>query len=502
MPTVSRSIAEDHSTGSQPVSIRSDGQICLIAAIAVAVLIVYGSLIPFDFRRPDTFNPVVGLEHVPFTPLSRTDLFVNVAVGLPLGFVLMGALRSARRQGPVAAAVVVLVVGCVSMILGSAVEMVQVLSPMRKSSWNDVLGQGLGAVAGALAWTVTGPSVMVWLRHLAHERESTHFVRRLLQLFLPIYLVLQLTSVDVARASKVAAEYGEGRVMVMPPASPFESTFLVMRDFAGNALLNIPIGTLAALGWVRGRKRRAIGWAFLSGVAMLVAVEIAQEFVGLSDARVGDLLMGTLGVILGIAIAEQLVRHRPKNPIDRSRVVYAWFLAAAGAWTLLLVGQNWHPFDFELTSEIVTQRLTRISLIPFAFSYWYASYMVSPLQATHETVLKFVLAVPLGLLLRLAWPLPSGRRARRQRAAIPVAATIVLIGIELGQIFLPTRFPDVTDVLIGAMGALVGDFTARAFAERQRAIAGSLRPEASGLDASAPSARTTRLQDEPSASRS
>ena len=33
---------------------------CACAAIAVAALIVYGSLIPFDLRRSDTFNPSSG----------------------------------------------------------------------------------------------------------------------------------------------------------------------------------------------------------------------------------------------------------------------------------------------------------------------------------------------------------------------------------------------------------------------------------------------------------
>jgi glycopeptide antibiotics resistance protein len=180
-------------------------------------------------------------------------------------------------------------------------------------------------------------------------------------------------------------------------------------------------------------------------------------------------------------------------------VVNAWFLAAAGAWTILLVGQNWHPFDFQLTSEIVTQRLTRISLIPFAFSYWYASYLVSPLQAIHETLLKFVLAVPLGLLLRLAWPLVGGRHARLRRAAITVAAAIVLIGIELGQIFLPMRFPDVTDVLIGTIGALVGDVTARALAARRQPTSDRIRTHPPALDApSAQLSRTTSLLDKPS----
>ncbi len=495
-------------TNSQPVTSWSDRQIYLMAAAAVAALVIYGSLVPFDLRRPDTFNFVMGLEHIPFTPwsrISRTDLLVNVGVGLPLGFVLMGALRSVRRES--AAAVAMLVAGCVSMILGSAVELVQVLSPTRASSWNDVLGQGLGAISGAVAWTVAGPSVMVWLRHLARERESSHFARRLLQLYLPIYLVLQLTSVDVVRAAKVAAQYGEGRVMAMPSASRFESTFLVVRDVAGNALLNLPIGTLAALSVLKKRRRRAIDWAIVRGLAMVAAVEIAQDLLGLSQAHMSDFLAGTLGVLLGIATAEYLPRHRPRNSIDGSRIAHPWILAAAGAWTLLLVGQAGYPIDCELTSDIVTQRLTRISLIPFAFSYWYASYIVSPLQAIHETVLTFVLAVPLGLLLRLAWPIPGGRRTRFQRLAVLVAATAVLVGIELAQIFLPMRFPDVTDALIGAIGVLVGDLTARAFIERQRPIASGrfdtpLRPDVCGLDAPAPITRTTRSLDEASTAQS
>ena len=94
----------------------STERICLLAALAVAVCIVYGSLVPFDMRRPDALN-FAWLGQVQFTPwsdASRTDSLVNVAVGMPLGFFLMGALLARRHRIGAGVAGALLVVGCVS----------------------------------------------------------------------------------------------------------------------------------------------------------------------------------------------------------------------------------------------------------------------------------------------------------------------------------------------------------------------------------------------------
>jgi glycopeptide antibiotics resistance protein len=232
------------------------------------------------------------------------------------------------------------------------------------------------------------------------------------------------------------------------------------------------------LGWSRSSRCREVGWAVLLGISMIVAVGIAQEFVGWRHARVPDLVAGTLGATIGIVAAKRLARPGVSDPMAQSRRVHPWFLVAAGAWTLALVARNWHPFDFELTSDIVARRLTRMSLVPFAFYYWYASYTVNPLLAVHEAVRTFVSAVPLALLLRLAWPVIGERRVlRSQGVAITVGATTVLLAIEFGQMFLPTRFPDLTDVLIGATGAMFGVATGTALAARRQTTSGDTRPK-------------------------
>jgi VanZ family protein len=428
--------------------------------VGVALVIVYGSLVPFDLKSSDGLNPYGWLEQIRFTPwarLAHTDLAVNVAVGAWLGFFLMGASLRAHRRGALAAAVALTVVACLPVILGTAVEMLQVLSPTRNSSWNDVAAQGFGAVVGALVWTLFGPAVILWLRHLANEGDSSEFAACLLPLYLLLYLILQLTPFDTVRAAELAANYERGGITQMPPTYGFESAFHVLRSFGGNALLSTPIGALAALSWVRRGRRRVVGSTVLLGVLIFLAVRVAQEFMWSRHTRVSDVLAGTLGVLIGIAIAKWLAPPRVREPARQARLVHPWFLVAAGAWTLVLVLQGWMPFDFELTSEIVKRRLTRTSVVPFAFYYWYASYQVDPLQALHEALLTFLLAIPLGLFLQLAWPVAGERRDRRLRGvASTVAATTVLLVIEVGQTFLPMRFPDVTDVLIGVIGAIVG----------------------------------------------
>ena len=376
MPKGSASIAERPQPSRNPDSEWSDERLCLWAAAGVVSIIIYGSLLPFDLRCSVGLNLAAWLQQVRFVPwpsVSRTDLIVNAAIGVPLGFFLRGALCGVRRPSPLANARAVLVAAGLSALLGTAVEMLQVLSPMRNSSWNDMLSQAFGAVLGAVVWSRIGARVIRWLRHVANERESVALAVCLLQVYLPIYLVVQLTPFDTHRAAELAAMYEAGRALVSAAYSP-EPTVGVLNNVVGNVLLNIPIGTLAALGWVRRGRRRAGRWQVLLGISIIAAVEIAHELLWSHHARISDLFAGTLGVMIGIAAARRLALPVAKDSNGQLQLAHRWFRVAAGAWILMLVWYYWQPFEFELTSEVVNRRLTRIAVVPFAFSYWYASY--------------------------------------------------------------------------------------------------------------------------------
>ena len=222
MPVVGRpfAAAEDLPGGNPPRAWSSD-RICRLGAIATTVLLLYGGLLPFNLRRPDPLHPIAWLEQVRFTPWAlapTTDRAVNAVLGIPLGFFFMGVVRTGRgkRLSP---GLALLVVVCASATLGASVELLQVLLPGRLSSWNDVVGQLLGVGVGTLGWDVAGMAIIQWLRDLPTEREALRLATRVLQLYLPIFVLGQL----------VPSELG------------------LLRDFAGGVLLSIPIGALGVL---------------------------------------------------------------------------------------------------------------------------------------------------------------------------------------------------------------------------------------------------------------
>src|SRR5262245_23883932 len=68
------------------------------AALGVAAFTVYGSLVPLEFRAPpedpvDTFCKILSEPHID----SRSDTLVNVMLGVPLGFALLGMIAADRR---------------------------------------------------------------------------------------------------------------------------------------------------------------------------------------------------------------------------------------------------------------------------------------------------------------------------------------------------------------------------------------------------------------------
>ena len=89
--------------------------------------------------------------------------------------------------------------------------------------------------------------------------------------------------------------------------------------------------------------------------------------------------------------------------------------------------------------------------VPFYSYYWgFAPYVLM------DATTKLLMAVPVGALLQLIWQ-PQSRIGRwLLGVAIVALASGVFLALELGQLLLPSRVPDQTDVYIGTLGAAMG----------------------------------------------
>jgi hypothetical protein len=96
----------------------------------------------------------------------------------------------------------------------------------------------------------------------------------------------------------------------------------------------------------------------------------------------------------------------------------------------------------------IRHKLARVSLLPFA-GYGAGSY----LNAMNNVLVKVSLAVPLGVTGAFVYRRPPSRSQTIGWLTVGVGVFGML---EFGQLFLPTRVPDPTDVLIGGAGMYAG----------------------------------------------
>jgi VanZ family protein len=112
-----------------------------VALAALAWFIAYGSLFPFDFA--DTPLPASTLLSESALFANRTDALDNFFLFLPFGAALQAAFVRARAR--LAGAVLGL------LLLGVAIQLVQLWLPSRTASLSDVAWNAAGMVAGMLA---------------------------------------------------------------------------------------------------------------------------------------------------------------------------------------------------------------------------------------------------------------------------------------------------------------------------------------------------------------
>lgn len=264
-------------------------------ACVVALVVVYGSLIPFDFawsravERAGGIWPAIGAalsspRWVPAeagrsslgVPAAISDVLMNALLYLPLGVTLRMALR--QRRWPWASQVGG--AAGLALLLSWSVESLQGVMPARVASLNDVLVNTgaalLAALAGPMLWRGYQRLVfagycrlarpIAWVRGWGGRPGIAMAIAGVNALIIGVWYVLEL------RRSGVVAGGS---------ALPFERVFELPYDLGvlmlGRALLVYAgIGCLLLLLTYTGKRRVAMGWVVLGVVLLAFAAEVSR----------------------------------------------------------------------------------------------------------------------------------------------------------------------------------------------------------------------------------
>lgn len=414
---------------------------------AYLVFVVYGSLVPLDFRPLPLDQAIARFSAIPYLDLgvdSRADWVANLLLFIPLTFFWLGILwhrRSVSLRLLASAAVLVLAVA-----LSFAIEFTQLFFPPRTVSQNDLLAESIGAGVGIVAWWAFGPRLSRWFDQWRGEQGTWSSAQRWLYVYLAGLFAYNLLPLDLTISPvEIFHKMREGRLVLIPfaglPSSPAFAAYDLITDVA----LWIPVGLL----WRRLTGSNVL--AVRNAVLIALLLEFLQLWVYSRVSDVTDILMAALGGWLGALLAWRLAGDRAARDRDGAAAGAALLWPSAVLlWLGALAVVFWYPFDFRTDTQFLQERLMLLKAVPFA-----AYYFGTEFRAATEVLHKLLFFAPLGLftglgLRRFGWP----------RAWVWIVGILFVGGvagvIEGGQLALPGKNPDLTDWVLECCGALVG----------------------------------------------
>ncbi len=427
-----------------------------LLAIAYLAFVIYGSLVPLEFRPrslAQAWDSFLKIRYLKLGIGSRADWVANILLFIPLAFLWMQAL--CRSRGYCLAKSVI--VWLLALLLSLGIEFTQQFFPPRTVSLNDILAEAMGAGIGILFWWWKGAAVDRWLARvrLLHSRPA--LADYLLGIYVAGLFLYGVLPLDLTISPvEIYHKWKEGGINLVPFAFRHANGWEWIYAIGTDVLQWMPVSFLLVYS---GRAGRLRAWTFVVGLAVLL--EGLQLFVYSRVTDVTDILTAMLGGTLGVFFGERLPGKRRVETIARGNrsTCFWWSLGAFTLVGMLLLAVFWYPYDFDLDRSFLRSHVRSLTRVPF-----YAYYYGTEFRAVTEVLHKVLLFLPLGGAAALAWHCIGAGLGRAWIRGLLIFLIIALpFVIELGQVALPSKVPSSTDLFFEILGGVLGVVIISAF---------------------------------------
>jgi len=410
------------------------------AFIAYLAFVVYGSLIPFEYRAHTLAEAIESFSNIRYLNLgvvSRADWVANIVLYVPLAFLGCVWLLGMRMVGTVKyLALLPIFLICLAIAVG--VEFTQTFFAPRTVSINDLVAESLGSLAGILLWALgRWRVVQLWDAFLQGGRQS---VLAVIAAYGLGYVAMSLFPFDfVISAEEFAWKLKSGNLGWLIAAG-CDNWIRCGARLAGDAIAIAPLGLLLLVVVPQASPRQF----FTGGLVLGIALEIVQLFLGSGTSQGLSVVMRGLGLLGGAVTGRLLLRS---GPVPLARIVlravpfvalpYLLLLAAVNGW----FSASWLPLGEGLA------RLADVRLMPLYYHY----FSTEP-EAMASLIAIAIMYGPLGVVI---WAREAAGVRIPGRGALAAAfwAACLALPMELGKLMVPPKHPDFTDLLIAAASA-------------------------------------------------
>ncbi|MQA31300.1 MAG: hypothetical protein GEU82_15940, partial [Luteitalea sp.] len=290
-----------------------------------AAFIVYGTTMPFSFTS-DANEWLRQLDRMLLNPpivsgagpsISIPDFTSNVLLFLPFGAF---GLWTCRRRSIAARIALVTGLGCV---LSAGVELLQLATVDRTGSLSDLLANGIGACAGAVAAALTGRSSAAFLRRAASAGLTTA------PSFFPLLVAALLVCIGAWEPFDVTLDVGslvpKLHAVLRDPwqGGPARGEVLSLTGhFLFSSMLVVWLKDIGVAGATRA--------AIVISTVMAFGLEAGQWLVAGRMPGLHDALMAAAGSLGGVAAGAAFPGGRPRPAWTGGLLLLTMIGAATG----------------------------------------------------------------------------------------------------------------------------------------------------------------------------
>lgn len=411
----------------------------LASTLVYLVFVIYGSWVPLNFSPKPLGEALEQFAALPFADqaiTSATDWATNCILLIPFTF-LLGYLIRLARPG-IRAFLSIFMAGVAGVALAFFLEFTQLYFPPRTVSQKDLLALSLGGFIGATAQLRWGGVVGQRLDALWRSEQGKSGLLKFLHLYLLVVLLFSILPLDLTiSVVEIYHKWNEGRLILVPFSGLKGGVAEVGYELGSDLLIWLPVGLLLAMERGSSPVQTAIQVGLLA-----MGVELAQLFVYSRVTDISDPLLAALGGGLGAYLA----RREQKLITFISRRSSTFWYRAWLAWALSMLMVFWYPFDFSVSPALTENAANMLTRLPFLMLYQETEF-----HAINEIVRKIALFLPGGLLFGAALSRSVGSTGSGLLWLLILASVI-----EAGQLFLPGKVADTTDVLLFSIGGWLG----------------------------------------------
>ena len=425
-----------------------NNQKALIFAFTYTLFIIYGSLVPLDYKAIPFEQALSSFSHIRYLSLgaaSRADWIANIVLYVPLTFSL-AAISLSSNKTPFKIIFYSALILISSIALAITIEFYQQFFPPRTVSQNDLIAETIGSIIGLVLWLSYGKRFIKLYSHIQIGGRPALLACAVL--YTISYITLSLFPYDFVTSLQELKDklaHGSDAFFLSSSCGGF---ILCSTKLATESLLTLPLGIFFSilLKWHPKRLTAIVLLGFILGLV----IESIQLFIISGVAQSISIIARIVGMCTGEALYKKISSLEEPFKFLDSIFLRKHIIIASLPYILLLAYLNGWSIDKESFNSDISASFKSIYWLPFYYHY----YTTEAIALT-SLLRIFAMYTPIGICAWL-WNFNNRNSLDKNfKLNAGLYAVYLCFILEAGKLFFLLKHPDPTNLIISFASAII-----------------------------------------------